>query len=1645
MAAAPRAPKQWQLTKNETITSYESWRQNLVYILSLDKNFVPFLEATWQKQTAANPRRGLTNDGTSVPEAQRLTAAQKNAHLDLLLGQIANFCPVISRNSIVKHSTSLNDIWQKIRQHFGFQSSGAHFLDLASISLQTAERPEDLFQRLMAFFEDNLLAVNGGLTHHGEQVTADEDLSPSLENTIVVLWLQLIHPGLPLLVKQKYGSELRNKTLASLKPEISQALNSLLDELRSIEDTKAMRISNVNPRRTSNGGQGQPRRRPFVSCILCKTAGRPHNTHDLMECRYLPDRDRRPLARSRLINDDPDEFATGDCGPYDECCDHALPPEHSDVPTAPTALRVSIIQSPVLNTFYHEHPVQLTLDTGATSNMVRASAAKLYGLPVTPASQMARQADGVTPMDVVGEVHCTLTRGQQAFELDALVVRQLDVDILAGNPFLARNDIGIRPARRQIVIGGSDVIHYGTASKHTTQPAVRRTQSFLLRNPQRTVILPGEYVQLDTPCDSDPDTLWALEPRLDCPSNTPLKAEGAWPPPQQVLSVDHAVRITNTTDSPILLRTGEQLCHVRHVIPVDSIDTTSAPTSTATTAPTCCQPFSTNVILDPDGCLDEDIRDKFRALNLEFDDVFNPTISKYNGASGTIEAVVNIGPTLPPQRKGRLPQYNRSTLEELQAKFDELEVAGVFARPEQVNVHVEYLNTSFLVKKPNGGSRLVTSFGEVAQYSKPQPSLMPNVDGVLREIGKWEYIVISDLLKSFYQIPLAHSSMKYCGVATPFKGIRVYTRSAMGMPGSETCLEELMSRVLGDLIQEGCVAKIADDLYVGGSNPTDVLHNWRRVLSLLQRNNLRLSAPKTLICPRKATVLGWVWSNGTLQASPHKLAALSSVDPPTTVQGLRSFVGAYKVLSRVLPKFAELLDPLDQATAGKESRERLVWSDELLLSFKSAQHALENHKTITIPQPRDALWIVTDGSVKNRGVAATLYTHRNGNLLLAGFFSAKLRKHQVTWLPCEIEALAIASSIKHFAPYIIQSSHTTEVLTDSRPCVQAYDKLRRGEFSASSRVTTFLSTVSRYSVHVRHIAGVENLPSDFASRHPRECLDSSCQICRFIAELEDSVVRSISVSEVLEGSVRMPFTSRAAWQATQLECPHLRRTHSHLSQGTRPSKKATKIIDVKRYLQDVVIATDGLLVVKDHPPFQPPRDRIVVPRTVLDGLLTALHIRFSHPSKYQTKRLFSRYFFALDLDKAIETVSSCCHTCQSLKTIPKHLHPQSSADAPPTIGVSFAADVAKRHRQLIMVLRETVSSYTVSSFIASEKLEDLRNAIIMLCSQLRSLRDGGVIVRVDPAPGFSALAKDRVLLSYGITLEVGRPKNPNKNPVAERAIEELGLEILNLSPEGGPVSQTTLSLATANMNSRIRRDGLSALELWTQRDQLTGAQLPIVDRQIILSQNFSRQQNHMPSAKSKAHGFTKASIPTVLVGDLVFIKGDKDKLKARDKYLVIGIDKDLFCQLRKFTSSQFRSKVYTIPMCDCYPVTPTVLAQTPQGPIRGQTESTASDSDDDPVPVVPSLRPPTVLASPPVDTYTVPVHHSVSPAHSQLPAQEHPPIPEVIMPSRSPPQAPLDPSFTDDAQPTPAAVIPTRKSDRSRKAPFWHNKDWDFD
>ena len=510
-----------------------------------------------------------------------------------------------------------------------------------------------------------------------------------------------------------------------------------------------------------------------------------------------------------------------------------------------------------MKVFYNHHAINLTLDTGAETSMIKSSTANKIGAVIHKTKQTALQADGITPLKVTGEVHLVLSRNSHTLHLDALVVSDLDVDVLAGTPFMVTNDIAIRPAKQQITIKGTNVTYYSPKSSDLHHHLVRRTQAHLLRAPAvSSVIWPSEYLEMPIPNDLEPDISLALEPRPDY-----SKRNKNWPRPHIVEAVAGRVRILNDTAEPKTIARHEHFCQVRQTrspdiqnpniqYPVPNLTTSSTPHHQPPTM------HSATVSVDPDNMLSKPTQQSFRSLLETYDDVFDPTITGYNGAAGPFEAVVNMGPVQPPQRKGRLPQYPHNKLVELQQKFDDLEAQGVFHKPEDIGVTVEYLNPSFLVTKPTGGHRLVTAFADVGRYSKPQPSLLPDVDTTLRTIAQWRYIIVTDLTSAFYQIPLSKDSIKYCSVATPFRGVRAYTRCAMGMPGSETALEELMCRVLGDCLKDGIAAKLADDLYCGADSLEALLENWRRILHALHKGNLRLSPSKTVICPKSTTVLG---------------------------------------------------------------------------------------------------------------------------------------------------------------------------------------------------------------------------------------------------------------------------------------------------------------------------------------------------------------------------------------------------------------------------------------------------------------------------------------------------------------------------------------------------------------------------------------------------------------------------------------------------------------------------------------------------------------------------------------------------------------------------------------------------------------------
>ena len=503
------------------------------------------------------------------------------------------------------------------------------------------------------------------------------------------------------------------------------------------------------------------------------------------------------------------------------------------------------------------------------------------------------------------------------------------------------------------------------------------------------------------------------------------------------------------------------------------------------------------------------------------------------------------------------------------------------------------------------------------------------------------------------------------------------------------------------------------------------------------------------------------------------------------------------------------------------------------------------------------------------------------------------------------------------------------------------------------------------------------MSSDFATETPRIALSLDAKSAPLLTSQR---ILLYVVHEILDNVKSLPFISRSAWFSIQNECPDLRRVHAHLKQGTRPSRKLTNFKDVKRYLNVASISKDGLLVVKRNQPLLPSAELIVVPRSVLDGLLTALHIKLDHPSKHQLQMVVQRHFFALDMSTSITRVSASCHTCASLQKFPNALVRQSSEDPPEVVGVSFAADIIKRSRQLVLLLRECTTSYTVSCIVPDEKSDTLRDALARLVVGLHPLDGPKAVIRVDPAPCFVSLRNTNALQHLGVSVEVGRVKNANKNPVAEKAVQELEEELLRQEPSGGPVNELGLAVATARLNSRIRSQGLSSRELWTQRNQFTNEQIPLSDHQQIPMKQKKRQTNHSYSEISKGgRSPFSPTVPPLQVGDLVYLYSDRDKSRARDRYIIVSIDGE-WCFIKKFTGSQLRSTSYKVKLAECY-----VVAQT--SPLT-KTPSLPSSHDDEEYDNACSDSSP-VLGLPPPAPQDLLRPHSPDPPNSTLRQDEY--------------------------------------------------------
>ena len=231
------------------------------------------------------------------------------------------------------------------------------------------------------------------------------------------------------------------------------------------------------------------------------------------------------------------------------------------------------------------------------------------------------------------------------------------------------NDIAVRPARRQVILGDGSTFTYGSAPVPHNNTVRRAT---VLRVPSSpTTIWPGEFLEINLPPDLPADSDYIVEQRLDCPSIRKCSTSEMWPLPSVLASVAGRIRIPNLYAEPHTLKRHEHFCQVDPLgTPCcDSQVPAPGPSSPVydvrATKHSSVTKHSDAVRLDPDNLLPPSIQSQFRELLTRYDRVFDPAITGYNGAVGPFQARGNMGPVEPPQRKGRLPLYGRDKLTEL--------------------------------------------------------------------------------------------------------------------------------------------------------------------------------------------------------------------------------------------------------------------------------------------------------------------------------------------------------------------------------------------------------------------------------------------------------------------------------------------------------------------------------------------------------------------------------------------------------------------------------------------------------------------------------------------------------------------------------------------------------------------------------------------------------------------------------------------------------------------------------------------------------------------------------------------------------------------------------------------------------------------
>ncbi|RVW37789.1 Retrovirus-related Pol polyprotein from transposon 17.6 [Vitis vinifera] len=321
---------------------------------------------------------------------------------------------------------------------------------------------------------------------------------------------------------------------------------------------------------------------------------------------------------------------------------------------------------------------------------------------------------------------------------------------------------------------------------------------------------------------------------------------------------------------------------------------------------------------------------------------------------------------------------------------------------------------------------------------------LPFIDQVLERVSGHPFYCFLDGYSGYFQIEIDVEDQEKTTFTCPF-GTYAYRRMPFGLCNAPATFQRCMLSIFSDMV-ERIMEVFMDDITIYGGTFEECLVNLEAVLNRCIEKDLVLNWEKCHFMVHQGIVLGHIISEKGIEVDKAKVELIVKLPSPTTVKGVRQFLGHAGFYRRFIKDFSKLSKPLCELLA-KDANEGPNWQ----LPFE----------------------VMCDAS--DFAIGAVLGQREDGKPYVIYYASKTLNEAQRNYTTTEKELLAVVFALDKFRAYLVGSFII--VFTDHSALKYLLTKQ-----DAKARLIRWILLLQEFDLQIRDKKGVENVVADHLSR-----------------------------------------------------------------------------------------------------------------------------------------------------------------------------------------------------------------------------------------------------------------------------------------------------------------------------------------------------------------------------------------------------------------------------------------------------------------------------------------------------------------------------------------------------------------------------------